>query len=51
MSLSVALSLLAQGNNGNEILSILDIIGSGGDDDDSAQSMLAEPTLGTIEFW
>jgi hypothetical protein len=26
MSLSIALSLLAQGNNGNEILNILDVL-------------------------
>jgi len=51
MSRETIFGMLRQGNTGNEILSILELIGSGGADDDSAQSMLAEPTLSTIEFW
>ncbi len=43
MSRSIALSLLRQGNTGEEILQILDVIAS--DQPDGA-----EPTLETIEF-
>ena len=43
MSKTVMLSLLAQGNTGDEILSILDVIMS----DESAQN---EPTADSIEF-
>ena len=46
MSRSIALSMLAQGNTGNEILSILDVIAT----DESEQS-IATPTLDVIEFW
>lgn len=45
MSRSIALSLLAQGNTGNEILSILDVIAT----EESEQS-IATPTLDVIEF-
>ena len=44
MSKSIALSLLAQGNNGNEILQILDALAA---DNVTEQS---EPTLEEIEF-
>jgi hypothetical protein len=46
MSKSVMLSLLAQGNNGNEILSILDVIAS----ENVEQSDDNGPTLNPIEF-
>lgn len=46
MSRSIALSLLAQGNTGNEILNILDVIAT----EESEQS-IATPTLDVIEFW
>ena len=46
MSKTVMLSLLAQGNNGNEILQILDTL-----IDDNQQSVAyAEPTADVIEF-
>ena len=45
MTRSIALSLLAQGNNGNEILSILDSIAT-----DEAEQPIASPTLDVIEF-
>lgn len=51
MSREMMLGMLRQGNTGDEILSILDIIGNGSADDDSAQSVFAEPTLSAIEFW
>lgn len=51
MTRETILGLLRQGNTGNEILSILDIIGDGGASDDSAQSSLPQPTLSAIEFW
>ena len=56
MSKSIALSLLAQGNNGNEILSILDALVSdnvsGFDYIESPQleSALGIPTLKEIAF-
>ena len=56
MSKSIALSLLAQGNNGNEILSILDAIASdnvsGFDYIESPmiESALGVPTLEEIAF-
>jgi len=46
MSKSIALSLLAQGNNGNEILSILDVIAT----ENMEQSDDNSPTLNPIEF-
>lgn len=46
MTRSIALSLLAQGNSGDEILTILDHIAT----DESEQSN-ATPTLDVIEFW
>jgi hypothetical protein len=46
MSKQVLLSLLAQGNNGNEILSILDVIAS----ENVEQSDDNGPTLNPIEF-
>lgn len=42
MSRSIALSLLRQGNNGEEILQILDVIANDQPD--------AQPTLEEIEF-
>jgi hypothetical protein len=45
MSRSIALSMLAQGNTGDEILSILDVIAT----DESEQS-IDTPTLDVIEF-
>ena len=41
------LSLLAQGNNGNEILSILDTLV----DDTQSDVAYAQPTADVIEFW
>jgi hypothetical protein len=46
MSKSIALSLLAQGNNGNELLSILDTLAV----DNVEQSDDNAPTLNSIEF-
>ncbi len=46
MSKSIALSLLAQGNNGAEILSILDVIAS----ENVSEVDVNEPTLNEIEF-
>jgi len=46
MSRSIALSLLAQGNTGDEILSILDVIMS----EQSAEDSINEPTADSIEF-
>jgi hypothetical protein len=45
MTRSIALSLLAQGNNGAEILSILDTIAA-----EEAEQSIASPTLDVIEF-
>ena len=47
MSKIVALSLLAQGNTGSEILSILDTLAT----DNVEQSDDNAPTLNSIEFW
>lgn len=46
MSRSVILSLLAQGNTGNEILSILDAIVA----DNVTEQSDNEPTLNEVEF-
>jgi hypothetical protein len=46
MSKQVLLSLLAQGNNGNEILSILDVIVA----ENVQQSDDNEPTLNEVQF-
>ena len=46
MTKNVMLSLLAQGNTGEEIMQILDVIL----DDQSAEETINEPTLNTIEF-
>jgi hypothetical protein len=46
MSKSVLLSLLAQGNTGNEILSILDTLAA----DNVSESDDNVPTLNAIEF-
>ena len=46
MTRSIALSLLAQGNTGDEILSILDVIMS----EESAEVSISEPTADPIEF-
>ena len=47
MSKQVLTSLLAQGNTGAEILSILDAIVA----DQSSDSGYNEPTADVIEFW
>ncbi len=47
MSNQVLTSLLAQGNNGNEILSILDAIVA----DQSSEQGYNEPTADVIDFW
>jgi len=41
------LSLLAQGNNGNEILQILDTL----IEDNQSDVAVAQPTADVIEFW
>jgi len=46
MTRSIALSILAQGNTGDEILSILDTLMS----DQSAEVSISEPTADPIEF-
>jgi len=46
MSKSIALSLLAQGNTGNEILSILDALAT----DNVSEQSDNQPTLNEIEF-
>jgi len=46
MTRSIALSLLAQGNTGDELLSILDTMMS----DESAEVSNNEPTADSIEF-
>ena len=47
MSKSVLTSLLAQGNTGSEILSILDAIVA----EQSSEGYNTEPTADSIEFW
>ena len=47
MSRSIALSLLAQGNTGDEILSILDAIVA----DNVSEGYNSEPTADVIDFW
>ena len=47
MTRSIALSLLDQGNTGDELLSILDTMMS----DESAEVSNNEPTADSIEFW
>jgi hypothetical protein len=46
MSNSVALALLSQGNTGNEILSLLDVIVR----EETAMDNVNEPTADRIEF-
>ena len=46
MSKQVLISMLAQGNNGNDILSILDVIVS----EQSSEGAYNEPTADMIEF-
>jgi hypothetical protein len=46
MSKSIALSLLAQGNNGNEILSILDALAA----ENISEQSDNEPTLNEVQF-
>jgi hypothetical protein len=46
MSKSMMLSLLAQGNTGSEIMSILDVIV----ESESASDSINEPTADSIEF-
>jgi len=50
MTRETILGMLRQGNTGNEILSILDIIGNGGADDATPQSSSAQPTSEWIDF-
>ena len=47
MSKTVMLSMLAQGNTGSEILSILDTLTA----DNVAEGYNSEPTADSIEFW
>ena len=47
MSKSVMLSMLAQGNTGTEILSILDALAT----DEATSTDDNGPTLNPIEFW
>ena len=47
MSKQVLISLLAQGNTGAEILSILDTL----TEDNQQAIAYAEPTADSIEFW
>ena len=47
MSKQVILSLLAQGNTGDEILSILDAIVA----DNVSEGYNSEPTADVIDFW
>lgn len=49
MTRDLYLSLLRQGNTGNEILSILESLATGGDDSFSAEDG-AGPTLSPIAF-
>lgn len=51
MTRETILGMLRQGNTGNEILSILDIIDNGGADDATPQSSAAQPTSEWIDFW
>ena len=55
MSKSIALSLLAQGNNGNEILSILDVLAADNVSEQSDSTYLpilgqSVPTLEEVAF-
>ena len=47
MTKNVMLSLLSKGNNGNEILSILDTLTA----DNVSEGYDNEPTADVIEFW
>ncbi len=49
MTKSVLVSMLRQGQTGNEILSILDVI-SNGENDAVTETVSAQPTLQEIEF-
>ena len=42
---------LRKGQNGNEILAILDALAGGDSDSISTESACAQPTLEPIEFW
>jgi hypothetical protein len=50
MSNSIAISLLRQGNTGNEILQILDALIDDSNDDAVPVSVTSEPTLESIQF-
>jgi hypothetical protein len=49
MTKSVLVSMLRQGQTGNEILSILDVIANG-ENDAVTETVSAQPTLQEIEF-
>ena len=49
MTRDLAISLLHSGNNGEQILQILDTLGAGFDDNESAECG-ADPTLDAIDF-
>lgn len=51
MSTDLMVAALRRGQNGNEILAILDAITSGDNDAPSTQSAVAQPTLEPVEFW
>lgn len=44
------ISLLRKGNNGNQILGILEAIATNSDNIEQVQIPVAQPTLETIEF-
>jgi hypothetical protein len=50
MSTDLMVAALRRGQNGNEILAILDAITSGDNDAPSTQSAVAQPTLEPVEF-
>lgn len=50
MSTDLMVAALRRGQNGNEILAILDAITSGDDDTPNTQSAGAQPTSEFIEF-
>ena len=50
MSRDVMISLLRKGQNGNQILDILEAISTNSDNIEDVQMPVAQPTLETIEF-
>ena len=50
MSLDLMIGALRKGQNGNEILAILDALAGGDSDSISTESAGAQPTLEPIEF-